>query len=270
MNKKISALLILLLFVLTGKVSAQAGYEDVVYLKNGSVVHGMIVEQVPNESVKIQTKGKDVFVFKMDEIEKITKEKLSVKAEKAPESNDIKKDPYTGYSLTLESHLGEGTSKNALNETTIGMHVINGITINSAYSLGVGIGFDIINENRSYYKNYPDYYNYNHEYLVMTYFIDARAFPIKSKISPMIILDYGYSAGVFSNYITGGFLLNAGVGTKLNFTRRLALNLSLTYKVQQLHYKQNDNYYNYNGVNQNVHPDNFSLQYLCLAIGITL
>jgi len=50
-------------------------YVDVVYLKNGSVVRGVIIEQVPGVSLKIQTSDGSVFFYKMDEIEKITKEK---------------------------------------------------------------------------------------------------------------------------------------------------------------------------------------------------
>ena len=46
---------------------------DVVYLKNGSVIRGMIIEQKPNEYIKIQS-GKNIFVYQMDEIDKITKE----------------------------------------------------------------------------------------------------------------------------------------------------------------------------------------------------
>lgn len=47
---------------------------DVVYLKNGGVRRGIIIEQVPGESLKIKTNDGSVYVFKMDEILKITKE----------------------------------------------------------------------------------------------------------------------------------------------------------------------------------------------------
>jgi len=49
-------------------------YQDVVYLKNGSIIRGMIIEQIPNKTLKIQTRDRSVFVYKYDEIEKITKE----------------------------------------------------------------------------------------------------------------------------------------------------------------------------------------------------
>ena len=51
-------------------------YEDVVILKNGSEVHGIIIEQKPNEFIKIQS-GKNIFVYQMDEIELIKKELIS-------------------------------------------------------------------------------------------------------------------------------------------------------------------------------------------------
>ena len=53
---------------------AQNFNADVVYLKNGSIIRGVIIEQVPNQSLKIQTQDKSVFVYRYEEIEKITKE----------------------------------------------------------------------------------------------------------------------------------------------------------------------------------------------------
>ena len=47
---------------------------DVVYLKNGSVIKGTIIEQFPNVQIKIQTKDGSIFVYKFEEIEKMTKE----------------------------------------------------------------------------------------------------------------------------------------------------------------------------------------------------
>lgn len=47
---------------------------DVVYLKNGSIIRGQIIEKIPDSIVKIQTKDGNVFVYKVEEIEKITRE----------------------------------------------------------------------------------------------------------------------------------------------------------------------------------------------------
>ena len=53
---------------------AQQYYQDVIYLKDSTVVKGIIIEQVPNQTYKIKTADNEVFLFKIDEIEKINKE----------------------------------------------------------------------------------------------------------------------------------------------------------------------------------------------------
>lgn len=58
------------------KTNVQTESIDVVYLKNGSVIKGTIIEQIPNVSIKIKTKDGNVFVYKMEEIEKTTREEL--------------------------------------------------------------------------------------------------------------------------------------------------------------------------------------------------
>jgi len=62
-----------LIFILILTVCFTQSYEDVVILKNGGEVHGIIIEQKPNEYIKIQS-GKNIFVYQMDEIELIKKE----------------------------------------------------------------------------------------------------------------------------------------------------------------------------------------------------
>lgn len=69
---------------------AQQEYQDVVYLKNGSVVRGMIIEQVPNTSLKIQTADNSLFVFTFDEILKITKEKPNLGEKPAKKDGSTK------------------------------------------------------------------------------------------------------------------------------------------------------------------------------------
>lgn len=55
-------------------LTAQANYIDVVHLKNGSIIKGIIIEQRPNVSVKIKNFEGNTFFFNMDDIELIKKE----------------------------------------------------------------------------------------------------------------------------------------------------------------------------------------------------
>ena len=48
--------------------------DDVVYLKNGGIVRGTVIEQIPDKSLKIARFDGKVFRYKMNEIDKISKE----------------------------------------------------------------------------------------------------------------------------------------------------------------------------------------------------
>jgi F0F1-type ATP synthase membrane subunit c/vacuolar-type H+-ATPase subunit K len=80
-----AVLLTVVLFFCVFNVRAQGNYEDVVYLKNGSVVRGIIIEQIPGKSIKIQTAGRSVFVYTMEEIEKMTREEVSPGNNQSPQ-----------------------------------------------------------------------------------------------------------------------------------------------------------------------------------------
>lgn len=67
---------ILVAFVATTPLFAHQT-EDVVYLKNGSIVRGTIVEQVPDESLKIQMQDGSVFVYERDEIARIERKPVT-------------------------------------------------------------------------------------------------------------------------------------------------------------------------------------------------
>ena len=56
------------------QVSQAAGqeWEDVVHLKDGTIILGTIVEQIPGESLKVRTPGGKVLVHLMDEIRTIS------------------------------------------------------------------------------------------------------------------------------------------------------------------------------------------------------
>lgn len=62
------------LFLVVSYSYSQGRTQDVVYLKNGSVIRGLIIEQVPNKSIKVQARDESIFVYQMDEIEKLGKE----------------------------------------------------------------------------------------------------------------------------------------------------------------------------------------------------
>ena len=43
--------------------AAAQQYQEVVYLKNGSVIKGTVIEQIPDQSVKVQTQDGSVCLY---------------------------------------------------------------------------------------------------------------------------------------------------------------------------------------------------------------
>ncbi len=75
MKQAILKIFTILCMVMTAALGASAvELQEVVYLKNGSVIRGVILEMVPEKSVKIQTSDGNIFVYQMSEVQKITKE----------------------------------------------------------------------------------------------------------------------------------------------------------------------------------------------------
>jgi TM2 domain-containing membrane protein YozV len=70
----IITLMMVICVCLASELFAQQLMQEVVYLKNGSIIRGVIIEQVPNVSIKIQTTDGNVFVYDIQDILKITKE----------------------------------------------------------------------------------------------------------------------------------------------------------------------------------------------------
>ncbi|MDD5529257.1 MAG: hypothetical protein PHX21_04430 [bacterium] len=74
--KNIIAVFIIILFS-SSILRAEVGEtEDIIYLKNGSIIKGMIIEQIFNVSTTIETKDGKVFVFKPEDISKIIRRQL--------------------------------------------------------------------------------------------------------------------------------------------------------------------------------------------------
>ncbi|MBI1806576.1 MAG: hypothetical protein HYR76_05940 [Ignavibacteria bacterium] len=63
------------LLVKEGKAPFRAsGVQDIVYLKNGSIIKGNVVNLIPDSTVKILTADSSVFICRMAEVERITKD----------------------------------------------------------------------------------------------------------------------------------------------------------------------------------------------------
>lgn len=96
--KSLTVIILAQLFLMCSSVLSQSNLQDIIHLKNGSIVRGTIIEQVPNETIKIKTNDGNIFVFKMSEIQKIVKDEATVQPNKA---TTRLKSPLTAFALSF-------------------------------------------------------------------------------------------------------------------------------------------------------------------------
>lgn len=248
-------------------VSAQDRHmEEVVYLKDGSIYRGIIIEQVPGKSLKIQTVGGNVFAVQMEDVEKMTKE--------AKVRNDGSDRPHRhgdqGFRKghKTESHYRKGSDQDSTRRSFEyrrkgyffqsqiliealqgGIRIVNGYKFGRFGYLGVGIGIDAMGYSvlgEDIIGHMPSGF-YEGAYLPL-YLYHQGDFLAK-RFTPFYAVEAGYAMaydgpeGPFSDgnsgYRKGGWMGGLGVGMKFGTRRRLHFSLLLNVNVKQVTYQEN-------------------------------
>ena len=204
---------ILLVFALVSSlaVMAQKGMQDVVYLKNGSVIRGMVIEQVPGVSIKVETADKSVFVYPMNEVEKITKEA-------AVKSSVTNSGLGKGYEGLVQ--VGYGIGVGLYGEDRAKFNFINGYRFNSHLMTGIGLGVRA-------------YTGLGETELFVPFFLHVRYTPLIRKISPYVAVDFGTSFNASADFRSEGIMLNSGLGVSIRTGESTALLLGFSLDLQK-------------------------------------
>jgi len=194
-------LLLVLPFLFTANAFSQkyADYQDVVYLKNGSIIRGIIIEQIPSQSLKIETADGNVFAYNIDEVEKIAKEPKFGQESKVSTPNTGLKKGYRGIA-EFETMIPFG----------IRFNVINGYQFNPYFSLGFGVGF----------------HWYIEDGLLLPLFADFKVNFLNKKVSPYLSLAVGYSFNLTESNPSGMYF-SPTCGVRFKFTEKTAMNVGL-------------------------------------------
>ena len=124
-------------FVLFSIVGISQATERTFYLKNGSVITGVVIEEIPGKQYKVKTADGNIFVWKADEIEKIVSAPIEVKTKEKEEFDVNKLAFYSLNELSLGAMIEETTTYN------VGLGSINGVCFNNQFSLGIGVDFQL-------------------------------------------------------------------------------------------------------------------------------
>ncbi len=235
---KYIATLIVTLFVSFALVGQATNLEEVVYLKNGSIIRGTIIEQVPNQSIKIQTKDGSIFAYSMNEVEKITKEtpKAELSAQPVSKKNfDNSKVKEKGYTnITEFGGIFKVNDQSALPHLFT-LTTINGYQINRNGAIGFGTGIEI----GKYEKTSRVKTNL---VLNIPFFIDGRYYILKKRVTPLLAFGAGYNHSInLSGFAAkGGAMAYHQIGIRFYAAEKVSLIFSLGYRFQHSYYRFDD------------------------------
>ncbi len=224
--------LVLLLIAVIGfnAYTIAQSYIETVYLRNGSIIKGTIIEQVPNTSLKIKTADGSIFVYNMEEVEKITKDEIRASRwERKAARNTLK-----GYKGFVD--MGFIADVSDYDGNRVEVSTSHGYQFNNYIFLGGGIAVDYYTDRDA--ASFPIFANF-------------RANFVNQKVSPFGDFKFGYTAG---DDLSGGYI-SAALGVRFATGKKSAVNLRLEYVYQEEYlgsYYHSDNYwyddYDYNPI----------------------
>lgn len=260
-QKVIGACILALIVCIGSLKQAQAQnhhLEEVVYLKDGSIYRGVIIEQVPNKSLKIQTVGGNVFAVKMEDVEKMTKEarvrpersehhtERHVRSGKDYHKEGRRDSTRRHFEYRRKGYFFQGQL--LIEAMQGGIRIINGYKFGRFGYLGVGVGIDHMGRSilgEDILGTVPSGL-YDGGYLPL--FLYHQGDILAKRFTPFYAVEAGYAvpvdgfSGLFSgesaSYREGGFMAGLGVGMKFNTRRRLHFSLLLNVNVKQVTYQE--------------------------------
>ena len=196
---------------------------DVVYLKNGSIIKGSVIEVIPNGSVKIQTQDGSLFVYDMNEVDRIVSEEKIQNEEQEDNSEDYLKSGFRGF-IDLGIHGGFGDAEDNL---LLMSSFTAGYQVNRFFFIGAGCAPTL-----TLYDN--EYYDEIETGFLLPIYGAIRFDFVNAKVSPFLDTRVGYSVTDDCR----GLYTYIGVGCRI---KKLSLAAGYTYQRKEL----SGDYYGY-------------------------
>ena len=181
--------------------------EDVMYLKNGSIIRGRIIENVSGVQTSIELLGRNILVFPDSLVKMILMDQKILPNDRKNSASPVE------MASTVNFYGGSQNSG--------GFTFITSYRFPFRLSIGAGLGIEWF------------------EHQQIPFIADVRYSFIKGSWSPFVYGQSGYAIplsgkedGNMSEY-HGGILAGAGAGMRFNFSKRNALVFNVGYRYQK-------------------------------------
>jgi hypothetical protein len=218
--KRLSIFILVAFLMGATSLQAQVG-NDILTLKDGSIIRGTITERIANSHVRILTAEGAIKQFSIDEVENVK----MVGVKEAPVLKPIGYFNSTGIGVMVGS-----TSYNKV-VASPSFRTVNGITIGSRWQLGLGTGMEVVKRVAQ-----------------VPIFFEGRYHLLKGDISPFVGVQAGYQFGLTDspNYYyydydpnmdfkrAQGVMVGSEVGIRNLVKKHFGYSVSLGYRMQQV------------------------------------
>lgn len=201
--------------------------KETVYLKNGSVITGTIIEEIPDSTIKIKTNDNNIFIFKINEIKRITKEEIITKNKH--ENNEPK--GYIGLLFGLAKPTIYDWESEDIGTPSLGLYV--NIKLGYLFTKNIGFSLAYINTNNNFH--YESNINNNYSTNTLTSNSLIPGIILRFKLKEKLYLDLNPSLGYSSIKMDGSYTsneeskslsYNIGVGLRYQMFNRIDLMLN--------------------------------------------
>ncbi len=264
MKKQMKYVAVFLFFLFAGQAYAQKGNtESVVYLKNGIVYRGKIVDQVFNESITVQISTGEKIKVPVEDVQKVSEEKAK-----------IVKPPfhYPGRQFFFQGQVMLGFLEE-------GFRLTAGYRLGQFGILGGGVGVDFFQLGYASNVNNTDPY----AGIYFPVFVHYEGDILKKRVTPFYSVEAGYAfrTGADNSYISvtplnhpvytnlGGFTGGVGFGVKLYSRHKVYATWSVDLDIKEAIDKYSNSYINSIGENIRVSYSSSSL-FLMPAVKIAV
>ena len=223
--------LVILFCVLSTGLFAQSSIEDVIYLKNGGVIRGKIIDRETTGKVKIELLGGSIFVFQATEIDSLKKENALKNKLREIGMNYFRKDRgfrnmtelAVIYGVNFKNNPSSDYYGNNQDDIGLSLQTINGYQFWPYLFVGGGVGIDRF---------------ITYQQTFSPFFLRLSSEFLKRKVTPYVYIDGGYSVmwkqpgsdGIAYKNV-GGAYTSAGGGVRIYTRSRASVILSAGYKM---------------------------------------
>lgn len=223
------------LLIVTLHSYAQTITQDVIYLKNGTILKGQIIDYNSTGQLKVEIKGGSILVYDANQVQKIDKETIETAVLTPKPADRAKIDKETakkikaaepGYILPNGLRWGVGFSPHIAAQDGIGVQFDGTLwyQFHPLFSVGVGASFAMTTQ-----------------WYVLPAYLSLRSYLQKTGHSFFIELNGGYSLpidqvlpinrGVHTEKLEGGWYLRPAVGHRFKTKRKAQITLDIGFSI---------------------------------------